>query len=112
MTIAIHDNDADNDDGDNMMGMDYECDGYFGYFDEEQMDNNFLQMLDRFRRNAEVIIDSINNNQIPTLRQIQFNLILILDSQLVHVSDQTLNRFMTTLIQFYLDCSTDCVVEI
>lgn len=39
---------------------------------EQQVKDNLQQMMYRFQRNSQIVIDSINNNTIPNLRNISF----------------------------------------
>lgn len=43
------------------------------FINERQVEDNMQQMIDRFRRNSQIVIDSINNNAIPNLRHIAFH---------------------------------------
>lgn len=65
MAIDVGSDHGSNDDDDD--AMDYQCDGYYNFGD------TIDRMLDDFRQNAQNIIGSINNNEIPTLTRLTFH---------------------------------------
>lgn len=65
--IESNDN-HDDDDGDD-VAMQFDPRDYDGYFGFDDIDYIFTHMLNQFRLNAENIIDSINDNEMPNFKK-------------------------------------------
>lgn len=80
--MAFHSVDDDDDSDNDFDPSDYEVDNYYNIGD------SITPMLEQFRLNAENIVNTINNDEIPTLRRLIFHFSFVL-------TPSTLNRYLS-----------------